>query len=157
MGPHLKKSQSLRLLPKKTFDSLRAHGGKARADIRQHIPKFYSMRLHRRDRAKGKEDAKDILLERLPEVCKGHSDRSVVDQRETTLSEAESLGSPDRKSKSLPPTPAPRKHSMSKVVKHTYQNVPIPITPNSQEVSSFKVSVFNRSVVNICIIFTDKV
>jgi hypothetical protein len=40
----------------------------------------------------------------------------------------------------VPPVPAPRKHLANKSVKHTYQNVPIPITPNTQEHSSQQVS-----------------
>jgi hypothetical protein len=40
----------------------------------------------------------------------------------------------------FPPVPAPRKHLANKSVKHTYQNVPIPITPNTQEHSSQQVS-----------------
>jgi hypothetical protein len=38
------------------------------------------------------------------------------------------------------PVPAPRRHIANKSVKHTYQNVPIPTTPNTQEHSSQQVS-----------------
>jgi hypothetical protein len=38
------------------------------------------------------------------------------------------------------PVPAPRRHIAYKSFKHTYQNVPIPITPNTQEHSSQQVS-----------------
>lgn len=40
----------------------------------------------------------------------------------------------------VPPVPAPRKHLANKSVKHTYQNVPIPITPNTLECSPQQVS-----------------
>lgn len=40
----------------------------------------------------------------------------------------------------VPPIPAPRKHLSNKSAKHTYQNVPIPITPNTQEPSTQQVS-----------------
>jgi hypothetical protein len=40
----------------------------------------------------------------------------------------------------VPPVPAPRKHLANKSVKHTYQNVPIPIIPNTQECSLQQVS-----------------
>lgn len=40
----------------------------------------------------------------------------------------------------VPPVPAPRKHVINKSAKHTYQNVPIPITPNTQEPSPQQVS-----------------
>jgi len=40
----------------------------------------------------------------------------------------------------VPPVPAPRKQLANKSVKHTYQNVPIPIIPNTQECSPQQVS-----------------
>jgi hypothetical protein len=40
----------------------------------------------------------------------------------------------------IPPVPAPRKLITNKSTKHTYQNVPIPITPNTQGISTEQVS-----------------
>jgi hypothetical protein len=116
----------------------------------QDHPQFYSMRLQKRDQS-------DIFSSRLDRNCyrteivqlhnipiKENSTESKSSVQEAMSGNKNEVNNNKNDSKRLdsivPPVPAPRKHLANKSVKHTYQNVPIPIIPNTQECSPQQVS-----------------
>ncbi|KAJ8884310.1 hypothetical protein PR048_016167 [Dryococelus australis] len=107
-----------------------------------HFPKFYSLRLRKKSREKspmpevienmGSKDNGGFQLQALP-----IQEHSCGDPSE--MNNNNSSDTSDRRGQTnanFPiPVPAPRKQLPNKAVRHTYQNVPIPITPNSQELT----------------------
>jgi hypothetical protein len=151
VGPHLNnRTQSVALLPKHKFSTLQTHKSKHSSNTGQDCPQFYSMRLQKRDQ-------NDRLSSRLGRSCyrtrivqlhsttiKENSTESKSSVQEAMSGNEKEINNNKNDSKRLdvivPPVPAPRKHLANKSVKHTYQNVPIPIIPNTQECSPQQVS-----------------
>lgn len=151
VGSHLtNRSQSVTMLPKNKFSTLQTHTSKHSSTTEQQYPQFYSMRLRKR----GQNDRSSVMLdgncykaqtfqlhtmpikENSPE-SKSSTQELMSGNRNEVNNNSKESKRPDRV---VPPVPAPRKHLVNKSVKHTYQNIPIPITPNTQEQSSQQVS-----------------
>nr|CAD7392442.1 unnamed protein product [Timema cristinae] len=156
VGPH----QSGAALTANKCQSLSRVHTRRRGHISGHFPQFYSLRLHKRHRDKSPKDSNKhpnksvpkeervFELHAMPIKESSPEGKSSLQGNEMNNNEEDRKGNnPDiAKEKELglsqlslsPPVPAPRKQSPNKAVKHTYQNVPIPITPNSQELTSFQ-------------------
>ncbi|XP_063245039.1 hemicentin-1 [Bacillus rossius redtenbacheri] len=109
-----------------------------------HFPRFYSLRLRKRlherpARPEATESAEreddggfSLCATPIRENFPGEKD-DVCEQNNNNNDASERHG---RVSARFPaPVPAPRRQPPNKVVRHTYQNVPIPITPNSQDLT----------------------
>jgi hypothetical protein len=151
VGPHLNsRSQSLALLPKNKFSTLQTRARKHGCNMGEPYPHFYSMRLRKRDqsdRSSSQLDgncyrAQTFQLHTMP--IKENSPESKLSVQEAMSDNKNEVNNNINMSQRLnsvvPPIPAPRKHLSNKSAKHTYQNVPIPITPNTQEPSTQQVS-----------------
>ncbi|XP_049814950.1 hemicentin-1 isoform X1 [Schistocerca nitens] len=132
VGPHFKKNGSDSFLPDKKYHSFREQARGIRRTSQKLVPKFYSLRMYKRDKQRLKEDKKKIMMDVLKKDTASHTVEN--QQQETNLDS--SCRSDEIKNKTVPPTPAPRRQISSKLVKHTYQNVPIPIKPNSLELTA---------------------
>ncbi|GLG96061.1 Protein turtle [Gryllus bimaculatus] len=140
MGPHLQRSQTLALVAKDKFNSLRIHPHK------KHYPQFYSMRLHHRnrnrvgagnnkkqhDRQQEKVSVQLSTISSQVDEIEDKKDKSVNINSATVELNNNDKKPPDR---TQLPIPAPRKQIPNKSVVHTYQNVPIPIASKSQELT----------------------
>ncbi|PSN32235.1 hypothetical protein C0J52_17233, partial [Blattella germanica] len=148
VGPHLNnRSQSVAFLPKKKFSTLQARSNKHGSNTGQQYPQFYSMRLRKKDPSDGSSSGVDgncyksqtFLLHSMP--IKENSPESKSSAQDLVINNASELNNDSnsteiqRMDRVIPPVPAPRKLLNNKATKHTYQNVPIPITPNTQEPS----------------------
>ena len=146
VGPHLNnRAHSVALLPKHKFSTLQTHTSKHSSN-----PQFYSMRLQKRDQSDSLSSRLDrncsrtqiVQLHSMPVTENLTESKSSV--QEATSGNKNEVNNNKCDSKRLesivPPVPAPRKHLANKSVKHTYQNVPIPIIPNTQECSPQQVS-----------------
>lgn len=151
VGPHLNsRSQSLALLPKKKFSTLQTRTHKHGFNMGEHNPQFYSVRLRKRDQSDRSSSHVDGNCYR-PQILQLHTMPIKENSPESKLSMQEVISGnrsednnnsnvSQRLDRVVPPVPAPRKHLTNKSAKHTYQNVPIPITPNTQESSPRQVS-----------------
>jgi hypothetical protein len=151
IGPHLNnRTQSVAFLPKHKFSTLQTHTSKHSSNMGQDYPQFYSMRLQKRDQSDSSSSRLDrncyrtqiFELHSMPvEENSTESKSSVQEAMSGNKNEVNNNESDSQRLDTLvPPVPAPRKHLANKSVKHTYQNVPIPITPNTLECSPQQVS-----------------
>ncbi|XP_069698096.1 hemicentin-2 isoform X4 [Periplaneta americana] len=142
VGPHLNnRSQSITLMPKNKFSTLQSRNSKHSSTTGRHYPQFYSMRLRKKDhteRSQSQLDGAQIfqlhtmpIKENSPESKSSQQEAMSGSKSEPSIVSDES----QRLSRVVRPVPAPRKQLANKSTKHTYQNVPIPITPNTQEPS----------------------
>lgn len=149
VGPHLNnRSQSVTLLPKNKFSTLQTHTSKHSSTSEQRYPQFYSMRLPKRDQNDRSSAqlyrncyrAQTFQLHTMPikENSLESNMQQVMSGNRNEVNENSKEN--QRLDPVVLPVPAPRRHIDNKTVKHTYQNVPIPITPNTQEHSSQQVS-----------------
>ncbi|XP_021920979.1 uncharacterized protein LOC110830403 [Zootermopsis nevadensis] len=146
VGPRLNsQSQSLALLPKNKFSTLQTRTSKRGSNMGEHYPQFYSMRLRKRNQTDRSISHPDGNCYR-PQIFQLHQMPIKENSPESKLSVQEAISGNknevnnnsninQRLDSIVPPVPAPRKHHTNKSAKHTYQNVPIPITPNTQEPS----------------------
>lgn len=151
VGPRLNsQSQSLALLPKNKFSTLQTRTSKRGSNMGEHYPQFYSMRLRKRNQTDRSISHPDGNCYR-PQIFQLHQMPIKENSPESKLSVQEAISGNknevnnnsninQRLDSIVPPVPAPRKHHTNKSAKHTYQNVPIPITPNTQEPSPGQVS-----------------
>lgn len=151
VGPHSNnRNQSVALLPKHKFSTLQTHTSKHSSNIGQDYPQFYSMRLQKRDQSGSLSSRLDRncyptqIVQLHSKPMKENLTESKSSVQEATSGNKNEVNNNKCDSKRLdsivPPVPAPRKHLANKSFKHTYQNVPIPIIPNTQECSPQQVS-----------------
>jgi len=134
VGPHLNnRSQPIALLPKSKFSTLQTRTSKHSCNMGQHYPQFYSMRLQRRDQS----DQSSLLIKDISPKSKSSTQEVILGNKSEVNNNSNDS---QRLDNIVAPVPAPRKHLTNKSAKHTYQNVPIAITPNTQEPNSQQVS-----------------
>lgn len=131
------------------YGSTRSHAGPHVVNVDSEDKKFNSLRGRGRCRSEWPQ------FRSLRKTCK----RAMLPIKENsselkTLKPNENNSGDKEVCSNLPPTPAPRKltsHTNKQCnAKHTYQNVPIPITPNTSSNSDNSVNSTNENI-QVCL------